>query len=281
MTEPKQAKRVVYISSITSDIGLELARRYTGEGWIVSGTYRSDNYLTQLKEMGVEDLFYCDFNRPETILTSARDFRKTGLKWDVFVSLASDPSPLSSFFEGNFDQWSRSVHINAIEQLRQLHEMYSTRNTRKTVDAVFFAGPGTNSAPANFSALTVSKIILIKMCELLHADTPDINAFIVGPGWTRTKTHAKVLADPAVSEEKRKETERFLAQEDTGTPMTEIYNSIIWLCGQGREIAGGRNFSIVHDTLGEEELVNLLRNDPWMYKLRRHGNFDNIKKGKK
>lgn len=265
------SRPVVFLSSITSDIGVALAKHYVDDGWTVTGTYRSKSLLPQLTEVGIEHLFFCDLNEPATIAASTAAFAGTGLRWSTFVSLASSPPPLCSFFGGDFEAWSRSVHLNAIEQLRQLHRLYPHRRTGQLVDVVFFAGPGTNGAPKDFSALTVSKTMLIKMVELLHAEAEDLNPFIVGPGWTRTKTHDAILADPDVSPEKKAETLAFLARGD-GTPMADIYQSIRWLGAQGRAVAGGRNFSVVHDVWGSDDLAAALRDDPWMYKLRRHGN---------
>jgi NAD(P)-dependent dehydrogenase (short-subunit alcohol dehydrogenase family) len=262
---------VVFLSSITSDIGLALAQQYVADGWIVAGTYRSRSLLPQLESLGIDRLYYCDLAEPATVAASTRAFAATGLRWDTFISLASLPPPLCGFFNGDFDEWSGSVHVNAIEQLRQLHALHPHRRTGRMADVVFFAGPGTNGAPKDFSALTVSKILLIKMCELLHVEAPDLNPFIVGPGWTRTKTHDLILADPHVSPDKKAETEAFLARGD-GTPMKDIYDCIRWLCRQGRDIAGGRNFSVVHDIWGSDRLAAALREDSGMYKLRRHGN---------
>lgn len=263
--------KVVFLSSITSDIGIALAKMYSADGYIVTGTYRSTNLLFELKNLPACHAFYCDLADPATIGTSTAEFATLGLKWNTFISLASWPPPMSSFFEGNFDDWSNSVHVNAIEQLRALHALQPHRDTTQVANAVFFAGPGTNNAVKNFSALTVSKLMLIKMCELLDAEDETLNTFIVGPGWTRTKTHSLILADPNVSDEKKRETLNFL-ESQKGTPMEEIYASIQWLCTKGRDVAGGRNFSVVHDPWGSEELEAELRKDRNMYKLRRFRN---------
>jgi NAD(P)-dependent dehydrogenase (short-subunit alcohol dehydrogenase family) len=262
---------VVFLSSITSDIGIALAQRYSADGYIVTGTYRSEKLLPTLRALTDCHLFYCDLAEPTTIASAVDAFAKLGLAWETFVSLASHPPPLCGFFEGDFSKWSESIHINCIEQLRTLCLLYPLRCPSSTNNAVFFAGPGTNNAVTNFSALTLSKIMLIKMCELLDAETPDLNTFIVGPGWTKTKTHDTILSDPQVSPEKRADTLRFL-QSQTGTSMDDIYNSIRWLCAQGRAVSGGRNFSIVHDLWGSDELANELRLNPDMYKLRRYNN---------
>jgi len=262
---------VVLFSSLSSDIGLELARRYRRDGWIVAGTYRSASSLPALREVAGENLWHCDLDNRVTIEASVAAFRASGLRWRTFVSCASQPGPLSVFFDTPFDAWSQSVHVNAIEQLRMLHAVHDCRASEGLSDVVFFAGPGTNSAVLNFSALTIGKMMLIKMCELLDAECPDLNAFIIGPGWTRTKTHHTIINDPSVSEEKRRETLAFL-ESQTGTSFEDIYACIRWLSAGGRHRAGGRNFSVVHDLWGDDRLAAELLRDSSMYKFRRAGN---------
>jgi len=263
--------KVVFLSAITSDIGIALAKKYSKDGYTVAGTYRSETLLPELTRLPNCHLFFCDLAERKSIEDSVKLFSTLGLHWETFISCAAWPSPLTSFFDSDFDEWSQSVHINAIEQFRVLHSLYPLRNPKVVANVVFFAGPGTNNAVKNFSALTVSKIMLIKMCELLDFENEDLNVFIVGPGWTKTKTHNVILTDPQVSQEKYEETFKFM-QTQEGTSMEDIYDSIRWLSEQGRPIAGGRNFSVVHDLWGFEEMGEALKKDYNMYKLRRHCN---------
>lgn len=262
--------KVVFISSITSDIGLHCARRYTAEGFEVYGTYRSTKLLPELSFVPEERLYFADLRDPASVDKAGESFLAAGKKWSAFMSCAAQPGPQNPFFESDFGAWSESVHVNAIEQIRQLHVIGNAME-EKGACAVFYAGPATNSAVKGFSALALSKIMLIKMCELLAAENPDLNVFIVGPGWTRTKTHYDVINDPTVSREKYEETLKFL-ESGAGTSLDEIYDCIKWLSEQEPTVASGRNFSVVHDCWGDDELAEQLRRDSDMYKLRRHGN---------
>ena len=266
---PKE--KVVFLSAITSDIGIALAKRYSRDGYTVVGTYRSNALLNELAGLPNLHLFYCDLNNKKTIKDSVSKFSALELRWETFISCAAWPLPLTKFFDSDFEEWSKSVDVNAIAQLCVLYSLYPFRREDLITNAVFFAGPGTNNAVKNFSALTVSKIMLIKMCELLNAENDDLNIFVVGPGWTKTKTHKFILSDPHVSDEKYKETLNFL-QNQEGTSLDDIYDCIRWLCIQGKHISGGRNFSVVHDVWGKAELAKELLKDINMYKLRRHRN---------
>ncbi|HOW36110.1 MAG TPA: SDR family oxidoreductase [Candidatus Omnitrophota bacterium] len=264
-------KKTVVIISITSDIGLALAKRYAKAGYQIVGTYRSTKLLPEFR--GIKDcrLFFCDVGDKKSISRFIAGYKKLHLPWDVFISCPCNPLPLKDFFKCDFNEWSDSVHVNSIEQLRLLHQMYPLRKKNKVVDVVFLAGGGVNNAVLKFSAYTVSKIMLIKMCEFLDAEDKNINIFIVGPGWTRTKTHAFVLKHVGKDDERRQKVIEFL-KKGKGTTMDEIYGCIRWLCGQGRKIAGGRNFSVVNDKWqgpASKKLSQALKKDPNMYKLRR------------
>jgi NAD(P)-dependent dehydrogenase (short-subunit alcohol dehydrogenase family) len=276
-------KKVVVILSITSDFGLELAKRYARDGYVIIGTYRATTLLKELEGLPDCHLIPCDISHKASIAEFITAYQKLRLPWDLFISCPCSPLPLGSFFSCDFDEWSDSIHINAIEQLRVLHALYPLRRADIINDVVFFAGGGVNNAVLNFSAYTVSKIMLIKMCELLDAENSDLNIFITGPGWTRTKTHYLTLSKVNKSDKKYTETLRFMESGAQGTSFDDIYQCIRWFCSQGRAVAGGRNFSVVSDlwkSTHKEQLSQELRNNIDMYKLRRCGNewSESIKK---
>lgn len=269
-------KRNIFLLSMTSDIGTALAERYFAEGHGVVGTYRSGKKLDKFKKIS-EYLFHCDIGDKESVNNFIREYKKLNLKWDTFISCVGTQKPIGKFLEGDFDEWSDSIHTNSIEQLRVLHELYPLRDKSQISNAVFFAGGGTNNAFPNYSAYTASKIILIKMCELIDSETEDLNIFIPGPGLTKTKMHYETL-----NENKEKigsnydKIEEFM-KKGGGTLMDDIYECIEWLCKQGKEIAGGRNFSVVHDKWGNKNLAKILKSNSDVYKLRRYGNEIKIK----
>ncbi len=266
--------KVVVLISITSDIGTALAARYAADGFTIVGTYRSTNQLDQLRDITDCHLFYCDIADKDSICQFVEDYAALGWTWDTFISCPCNLLPIKPFFDCDFDWWTDSVHINAIEQLRVLHKLHPYRSRKQTANVVFFAGGGTNNAVINFSAYTISKIMLIKMCEFLDAENEDLNIFIVGPGWTKTKSHSLVLNTLEPTDPKYQETLDFMENKQ-GTSMDDIYGCIKWLSRQGKEVAGGRNFSVVHDKWKGDLSARLsaeLKSDINMYKLKRYGN---------
>ena len=197
-----------------------------------------------------------------------------GLRWDVFVGATGTEEPIGPFFECDFDAWEQSVRVNALGLLRALHALHPLRERERECACVLFAGAGTNGAAASYSAYSASKIFLIKMCELLAAENPDLNPVIIGPGIVRTKIHEQTVRAGTRSGANYDKVMRFLRSDDPGVSHDDVYACVRWCIEAGGDVAGGRNFSLVHDAwrLDGTALRSALRADSDMYRLRRAGN---------
>lgn len=267
-------QKTIIILSVSSDIGLYMAKQYLAQGRRVVGTYRTKKHVSSLTGKKNCILIPCDFSNKKSVQAFAAEIKKRKITWDAFVSCAGYLLPAKPFFECDIDEWIDSVHVNGLEQLRALHVLYLSRNKRTTCDVIYFAGGGADRTVKNITAYAISKIVLMKMCEYLDSENKDLNVFIVGPGWTRTKIHEQVLRSKSVAQERVEETKRFIESKG-GTRLEEIFECIEWLREEGKALAGGRNFSVVYDpwrTKTRDELKEALMSDEGMYKLRRHGN---------
>ncbi len=274
MTGLSDRQRTVFILGASSDIGRALVERHAGDGDFVIGTYRTIDTVSDL--VGKPDIHFipCDVARPESVAAAVATYARMGRPWDVFISAVGTEEPIGRFFECDFDEWERSVVVNSTAQLRVLHALHPYRTRHTMAAAVFFAGGGTNNVFPNYSAYCVSKIALIKMCELLDVENEDLAVFIVGPGWVRTKIHEQTLRSPAAAGANYERTLEFVRSDRPGTSYDDIYACIAWCLAEGREVAGGRNFSIVHDPWrdGGAALATWLRGGRDLFKLRRSGN---------
>ena len=151
-----------------------------------------------------------------------------------------------------------------------LHSLISCHSSSNP-QVLFFAGGGTNSAPRNYSAYTLSKISLIKLVELLHEENDDITFSILGPGWVNTKIHNQSLSPDLSNLDSYHETKRRLENADF-ISMDQVISSIMWIFSQDRNVVGGRNFSTVYDPFNSDNFAKVLASNPDVFKLRRHGN---------
>lgn len=260
----------IIIVSATSDIGFELALKWAKQGNNVVGTYRTKNDKVDSLNHSNVRMYKCDLSNSNSIEIFTANIQK----WDVLVICPGTMEPVGGFDGVVFSDWKKSIGVNFISQLETLHRLLPKRssNLKHGPVVIFFAGGGTNSAPVNYSAYTVSKIALIKMTELLDAEIPDTRFSIIGPGWVDTKIHQETLKAGAKAGNSYQQTIQKLKISDDMTPMAKIYDCCNWIINSPRDIISGRNFSVVHDEWGQKNLDDQLKDDANMYKLRRHSN---------
>ena len=258
-----------FIAGISSDIGRELAGRLSSEGIVVTGTSRARD-----KEIKGAQVIECDVASDQAILSVPAAYAKTGVPaWDLYVSSIGTLEPIGPFFSADSKEWRRSVEVNCVRQLDLLKAMYPYRK-KGMAHVAFFAGAGTNGPAPSYSAYAASKIFLIKMCELLHAENDDLNCFIIGPGVVRTKIHNQTLDAGERAGTNFERIRGFIGSADPGVGHDRIYECLEWCVGSGRNVVGGRNISLVGDAWSArgDELANALREDPDAFRLRRHAN---------
>jgi NAD(P)-dependent dehydrogenase (short-subunit alcohol dehydrogenase family) len=179
--------------------------------------------------------------------------------------------PIGPFIGSEFDRWEESVVVNFLGQIRVIRELLATRHLdpRHEPTVLLFAGGGPNKATVNYSAYAVSKVALIKMCELLDAEVPDTRFVIVNPGWVKTKIHEFMLKAGEAGGEDYWRTMNKLASGEF-TPMERVLECCDWVIQAPRNLVGGRYFGVVFDEWGTEQLSQKLADDPNMCKLRRY-----------
>jgi NAD(P)-dependent dehydrogenase (short-subunit alcohol dehydrogenase family) len=258
------------VLGITADIGRGLTKHLLRDGWRVIGIGRALDRVDDLHGTPNLDLYRCDAASADSVKALATTLRDGGVGWDLLLSSVGTMEPIGPFFDLDFEAWARSVDVNFTDQLRVLHALWPLRRPGKAVDIMLMAGGGTNNPFRNYSAYCVSKIALIKMCELIDDEATEANAFIIGPGYTKTRIHEETLrAGPKSAGDGYYKTLALL--ENQGTTIDEIYDHMRWCMAQGREVAGGRNFSTVHDAWrdGGLKLANALAADQNAFRLRR------------
>lgn len=266
--------QTVFILAASADIGRALAGRYADAGATVIGTYRQPGGVGELAGRANVRLLACDVGSRDSIDAMLAEYAALGQPWDLFVSAVGTMEPIGPWASLDFDRWEESVTVNSLAQLRVLHGLYPHRRPGALVHAAFFAGGGTNNPFTNYSAYCVSKIMLIKMCELIDDEVPDLNAFIIGPGFLPTKIHEQTFANPAGAGGNVEKTRAFYQSPGTAASYDDLFDCINWCVAGGREVAGGRNFAAVHDPWQSagDQLASELRADRNRFKLRRAGN---------
>lgn len=266
-------QRKAIIVSISSDIGTKMAQRWLKRGWEVFGTYRTFSNIPATLTMDGVQFCHCDFSEPASVKNACKEIQEKIDCWDVLVLCPATQDPIGPFETCSFDEWEASITVNFTSQLRMVHDLLPCRNMNSALEpcVLFFAGGGTNNAVVNYSAYTISKIALIKMCELLDAEIKDTRFVIVGPGWVKTKIHDATLKAGKRSGDLYQRTIDKLESNEF-TPIEDVLSCCDWIIDAPRNAVSGRNFSVVFDAWGTQALLERLAGDENMYKLRRYGN---------
>lgn len=264
--------RHALIIAASSDIGAAMGLRCCERNWRVTGTYRTEGTNVDSLRRAGADLVPCDLADNASITEACAKLSQQPA-WDVLVLGPGETRPIGPFAELNFDDWERSLTVNFTAQLRIVHALLPSRNTSngQVPTVLFFAGGGTNNATVNYSAYTVSKIALIKMCELLDAEIPDTKFVIIGPGWVRTKIHQATLEAGDRAGSSATQTVDRLQRNDF-VPMDAVLDSCDWAINAARAAVSGRNFSTAFDAWRDPGLIATLTRDTSLCKLRRSGN---------
>lgn len=269
------------IIGLSSDIGRELALRHAADKWTVWGTYRNSAGLDKLPP-DIKSI-PCDLTSRDSIAEAVAAFHAENLQWDLLILAAGTEEPIGPFWDCDDEAWDRGIEVNALAPLRLVRQLYPMRNQSGTPGVAFFSGSGTNNAAPAYSAYCASKIMLIKMCELLDAESLDTSFFIIGPGIVRTKIHEQTLREPELSGQNYRKVVEFLQSGNPGTSHDDIYACLNWCLNAGKAAVGGRNIALAHDAWrqGGGALMRKLKQDEALYKLRRFGNELRIPDGDK
>jgi len=265
------APPVAFIAAISSDIGQAMAQIYRARGWHVVGTYRDEAAVAGFTGDDGIELLACDLAVPEQIDGVARHLQQKAIGWDLFVSAVGMLAPIGPFFSLDRQEWLHSVTANGAAQLALLHAIFPFRRAAPLARAAFLVGGALNRGFPNYSAYSLGKLGLVKFCELIHEECPDLHAVALGTGWVATKIHRQTLAAGALAGGNLERTEQFLAASESGTSVGDIVACLDWCFAQDRAVTGGRNFSVVHDPWrqGGAGLAQALRHDDAKFKLRR------------
>jgi len=264
----------IIIFGINSDIGSNVARFFLKKKQKVKmvGTFRKKEPSIILENKNYLEYIQCDFIKSKDLNKLRKFLKRKKFNWDIIFSSIGTTEPIGRFFDLKFKDWKRSININMISQLEAIHKIYPMRNKKKNCNIIFLAGGGTNNPFRYYSSYTVSKIGLIKMCELLDDEYKNLNVFILGPGLTRTKGHLETIKAGKAAKSNFFKIKKFLASKRQGTEFKTIYECINWGINSGKKVVGGRNFSIVHDNWKSKKIIQKLKRDKNMFKLRRCGN---------
>jgi NAD(P)-dependent dehydrogenase (short-subunit alcohol dehydrogenase family) len=252
-----------------SEIGTLVAKSLRSSDWKVYATSRRQESVAFSPEA---NLYFCDLVDRESISLATSSFVRDCPDWNLVVLSVGTLNPIGRIIDTNFDEWEKSIQVNFLNQLFFISEVLRktdlTPNLRRTI--LTFAGSGTNSAPVNFSAYTLSKVALIKATELLAAEYQDCAFVSLGTGWIRSAIHNQTLDAGYTAGSAYKETVRRMREGDFGDPNL-LCEFILWMNSQPIRSISGLNFALQGDDWKAPTFCDRISEVPNNFKLRRLG----------
>ena len=247
-----------------SQLGKIIGDYFDDEGWSVLGTTRRKNEVSPTK-------IFLDSLDSGSISAAASQIMKTSQDWDVLVLAIGALAPIGKFTEIDFSEWRRSLEVNFLSQIEFITEVLklTSDTSGKPRRVISFAGSGTNSAPVNFSAYTLSKIALIKAMELLAVEYPEVFFLSLGTGWMKSPIHEQTLEAGKLAGDALEETRRRLQSNDFGDPELLI-DFIKWYLSINDPRISGRNIALQGDAWKATGFIDSLTSTDDAFKLRRH-----------
>ncbi len=266
----RDSDRRLLMLGLSSDIALHLADQFLTRGTQVSGTFRRRSAeLAGLERRGAI-LSEVDFMSDKSLQAFASAYAQRQARWDTMISAVGQLAPIGPFFSLDFKLWADSVVVNSLAQLHAVHLLYPMRDRTRPSKVVLFAGGGTNSPFDAYSAYCVGKLILIKMCELLHSEYPDVHLSIIGTGWVDSKIHDQTVAAGEAAGVNHQKTVEFREHAATwATPLADVAACIDWCLASPPSAVAGRNFSVVHDPWRDPAFIDALEINQELCKMRR------------
>jgi|APGre2960657505_1045072.scaffolds.fasta_scaffold54636_2 NAD(P)-dependent dehydrogenase (short-subunit alcohol dehydrogenase family) len=252
-----------------SEIGSLVANYLRNSNWAVFSTSRRRE---PIKGTPDSSLYFCDLLDKKSISDAATSFIKDCPDWNLIVLSVGVLNPIGRITETQFDVWEESIQLNFLNQFFLIREVirktHFVSQTRRTI--LTFAGSGTNSAPVNFSAYTLSKIALIKAMELLAAEYENCAFVSLGTGWIKSAIHNQTLEAGESAGSAFQETVRRFSEEDFGDPYL-ICEFISWMNEQPIRSISGLNFALQGDDWKSPSFSERISELPNNFKLRRMG----------
>lgn len=248
----------ILIAGITSDIGQYICNKYIEKGYSVFGTYRKldNNGIRKKIELGGGKLFYCDYSDRESVTECIKKITDAKIIWDVFISAIGIMDPIEKFIDVDIDKWEKNIYVNTISQMRFLRGVLCLRSESASV--YFMTSKGINDTFPDHSAYCISKIILVKMCELLDDEIDNCKFIAFNPGFINTKI---------IRQEKN---EILNHNDDYNNSLDRVWRFIEWSYSQSKRVVSGKNFFIKYDLWENDDILEILTNKN-VYKLRRCG----------
>ena len=235
-------KKKIVILGISSDIGRNLALKFFEKEYEIVGTYNSKG---KIKKKEFKNYSLVKINASKISKQNLKILKKKCNNWDTVISCFGILTPIGKIFDLNIKNIKQNFDVNFFSNLQILKEISKIRKKKSNI--FLFSGSGSNSPAPGLSSYTLSKLLLIKLSELLSDEYKDINCTTIGPGYINTKIHKQLIKNKNKAKDAYN---KYLSLKIKNEQNSDSYNNLfdlIYQCIKNPKISRGRNFSCNYD----------------------------------
>ncbi len=177
----KNINKLVVITGASKGIGNYFSKMLLKSGYKVIGISRTS---PKIENENYEHVF-CDLSDLE--MTKKKTLFLKKKKIYTLIHCAGVHGPINKFENININNWINSFNINLFSIAIILRNSLKSFVTKKT-NVIFLAGGGSTSAMKNFSAYSLAKTSIVRLCENLSVEYENKYKFYcISPGAIKTK----------------------------------------------------------------------------------------------
>ena len=270
-------EKVVTILGSTSEIGLSLAKRYLSQGNKLNLSYRKIKNLKILKE----NLNFSDFNKnlsffkintnnKKNFTNSIIDHKNVFKKTDLLIVTIGEQGEIQNFFESDLKKFEKTIFINFMLYVILFRNLKNVLK-KKNMLIILFSGGGSTSYRQNFSSYSLSKILLVKLTEILSHEIANKNVRfnIISPGIIKSNMTKKIIKNKKhISRKEFLKIKKNIKYSNNN--LEKLFKTINFLHSKKGKQINGKMISSAWDKidrLDKKKYIKLLNSD--LYTLRR------------
>jgi NAD(P)-dependent dehydrogenase (short-subunit alcohol dehydrogenase family) len=192
MVEPAHT---VFVTGANRGLGLEFARQYAADGWLVFAACRSPGEASDLEALASQSdgrmrLLELDVTNPSTVRDAAKAVGRQPI--DLLINNAGVGRPRGEQFgELDYSAWARVLEVNTLGPMRVVEALVDSvaksRDRRIVTITSGMGSIGDNSSGGSY-AYRSSKAAVNMVMKSLSVDLAPkgIICVVMNPGWVRT-----------------------------------------------------------------------------------------------
>jgi NAD(P)-dependent dehydrogenase (short-subunit alcohol dehydrogenase family) len=243
------------ITGASRGLGLQLVRRFWGDGWNVALVARDAKALSKIVgtlpvRVNQSNLvFSCDLSRSEEVNQLINALKASLPRLDALINNAAIHGPIGPLLTNNMIRWQETIQVNLLAPVALCRGLVELMGHSGGGSIINLSGGGATGPRANFTAYASSKAALVRFSETLSQEVEYLNIRVncISPGAMRTSLLKEVVAVGINSSGKEEFSVAQKILDEGGASMDKVADLTLFLSGNAGSKITGKVISAIWD----------------------------------